>query len=77
MATIFTHKKLEHDKDTDVKNKYIQNNCFNITFTGNLGKAQGLDIVIRAAKRLENTNLHWNLIGDGRERKHLEKWCMN
>lgn len=66
-------KKLEHDKDTDVKNKYIQNNCFNITFTGNLGKAQGLDIVIRAAKRLENTNLHWNLIGDGRERKHLEK----
>ncbi len=56
-----------------MENKYIPNKFFNITFTGNLGKAQGLDIVIRAAKKLENTNLHWNLIGDGRERKHLEE----
>lgn len=66
-------KRIEQNEKINVENKYIPNKFFNITFTGNLGKAQGLDIVIRAAKKLENTNLHWNLIGDGRERKHLEE----
>ena len=45
----------------------------NIVFTGNIGEAQGLDIVIEAAKKLINTNIVFHLIGDGRNKDKLEK----
>lgn len=48
---------------------------FNITFTGNIGEAQGIDIAIEAAKILKDTNIHWNFIGEGRDRKRLEELC--
>lgn len=46
---------------------------FNIVFTGNIGEAQGLDLLIDAAARLRNTKVRWYLVGDGRAREHLEK----
>ena len=48
-------------------------NDFNIVFTGNIGKAQGLDIMIEAAKNLRNTSIKWQLIGDGRDESNLKK----
>lgn len=44
-----------------------------ITYTGNLGQAQGLDIVIKAIKALKNKNLEFNFIGAGRDQERLQE----
>lgn len=44
---------------------------FNVVFAGNLGDAQGLDLLIEAANRLKNENIRWYLVGDGRAKKRL------
>lgn len=44
---------------------------FNITFTGNIGEAQGIDLAIRAANELKDTNIHWNFIGEGRNKNRM------
>ena len=46
---------------------------FNIVFAGNLGDAQGLDLMVDAAKELKNSNVRWYLVGDGRARARLEQ----
>ena len=46
---------------------------FNIVFTGNIGDAQGLDLIIKAAKELKGEKIRWYLVGDGRARERLTK----
>lgn len=46
---------------------------FNIVFTGNIGEAQGLDILVDAAAKLKETNVRWFLVGDGRAKERLQK----
>jgi glycosyltransferase involved in cell wall biosynthesis len=43
--------------------------------TGNLGEAQGIELIIEAASRLKEkyTGLRWILVGEGRSRKELEQ----
>ncbi|MBO5939080.1 MAG: glycosyltransferase family 4 protein [Clostridia bacterium] len=48
-------------------------NCFNIVFTGNIGEAQGLDLLVEAANKLKDTNVRWFIVGDGRARERLEQ----
>lgn len=50
---------------------YAEETC-NIVFAGNLGDAQGLDLVVDAAKELRDTNIRWYLVGDGRAKQRLE-----
>lgn len=45
---------------------------FNIVFTGNLGDAQGLDLLVEAARQLKGRGIRWYLVGDGRARENLE-----
>lgn len=59
----------KEDKHIDLFNK----DDFNIVFTGNIGKAQGLDLVIEAAKQLKDTDIKWQLVGDGREEDVLKQ----
>ena len=40
-------------------------NKFNIVYTGNIGKAQGFDNLIKTIK-LVDKNIHWTFVGDGR-----------
>lgn len=52
-----------------------RDDTFNIIFTGNIGDAQGLDILPKAAilikeKRLDR-NIRFNIVGDGRYKKKL------
>ncbi|MBE6600262.1 MAG: glycosyltransferase family 4 protein [Ruminococcaceae bacterium] len=47
---------------------------FNIVFTGNIGEAQGLDLLADAAAKLRDTNVRWFLVGDGRARENLENY---
>ncbi len=46
---------------------------FNIVFAGNLGDAQGLDLMVEAAKQLKGSPIRWFLVGDGRARARLEQ----
>ncbi len=46
---------------------------FNIVFTGNIGEAQGLDLLVDAAEKLRDTKVRWYLVGDGRAKERLEK----
>lgn len=44
-----------------------------VIFAGNLGKFQGLSVVIDAAKLLTDTNIEFIILGDGIERESLQK----
>ncbi len=46
--------------------------CFNIVFTGNLGDAQGLDLLVETAAALKDKKIRWYLVGDGRARERLQ-----
>ncbi len=47
---------------------------FNIVFTGNIGDAQGLDLLVDAAAKLRDTRVRWYIVGDGRARERLQKY---
>lgn len=57
------------NEDVSLYNK----DFFNIVFTGNIGEAQGIDLAIEAANILKNEKICWHFVGDGRNRKKLEK----
>ena len=48
-------------------------NSFKIIFTGNIGQAQGLDILPKTAKLLKGKNVRFVIVGDGRYREEFEK----
>ena len=50
-----------------------QEDIFNIVFAGNLGDAQGLDLMVDAARELKGSGIRWYLVGDGRARARLEQ----
>lgn len=50
----------------------LSDDSFNIVFTGNLGDAQGLDLMVEAARQLKGKGIRWYLVGDGRARQRLE-----
>jgi glycosyltransferase involved in cell wall biosynthesis len=58
--------------DAEKPDIYSDDTC-NIVFAGNLGDAQGLDLVVDAAQELRDTNIRWYLVGDGRARLRLEE----
>ena len=47
---------------------------FNILFAGNLGAAQSLETLVLAADKLKNKpNIHWLILGDGRQENWLRE----
>lgn len=40
---------------------------FNIMFAGNIGDSQDFEAILKAAKRTENDQINWILVGDGRK----------
>lgn len=58
--------------DTDKPAEYSAD-TFNVVFTGNIGDAQGLDLVVEAAARLKGKGIRWYLVGDGRAKERLEQ----
>lgn len=56
--------------------KLLPESSFHIIFTGNLGEAQGLELMIEAAVLCNGHNITWHLVGDGRNKDNLEKLVM-
>lgn len=53
-------------KETAVKYGIPNDNSFKIIFTGNIGTAQGLQILPKTAEILRNENVKFVIVGDGR-----------
>lgn len=64
---------MDPDLDGAVKPEIYREETFNIVFTGNIGDAQGLDLLIEAARELKGQGISWYLVGDGRARERLQK----
>ena len=47
--------------------------CYKIAFTGNIGTAQGLDVLPKAAELLKNENVKFIIVGDGRYQPEFER----
>lgn len=56
-----------------VKPEIYTDDTFNVVFTGNIGDAQGLDLVVEAAAQLKGKGVRWYLVGDGRAKERLEQ----
>lgn len=64
---------LEPDLKDALKPEIYSEDTFNIVFAGNIGDAQGLDLMVEAAKELKGQGIRWYLVGDGRAKVRLEK----
>ena len=53
----------------------IDNNdgCYKIAFTGNIGTAQGLDVILKAAELLKNEKVKFVIVGDGRYQPEFQR----
>lgn len=49
------------------------NDKFKVVFTGNIGQAQGLDILPKTAQLLKDENIEFVIVGDGRYREEFER----
>ena len=63
----------EFDFTNAVKPECYDENYFNIVFTGNIGEAQGLDLLVEAAALLKEKPVRWYIVGDGRAKERLER----
>lgn len=61
------------EKSNGCKNNIFNKSKFNITFTGNIGEAQAIDIAINTAYNLKDTKIHWNFFGEGRKKLAMEQ----
>ncbi len=54
----------------------VSHDHFNVVFTGNIGQAQGLEILPHAAKKIRESKkckIKFTIVGDGRARKSFEQ----
>lgn len=65
------YKKIEKEEILEIPD----DNITNLTFAGNLGTAQGLDVLVEAAKFLKDRAImvRFNMIGNGRYEDELKK----
>lgn len=61
----------EPDFNGITKPSCYDDDYFNIVFTGNIGDAQGLDLLVDSAEYLKNEKIRWYLVGDGRAKDRL------
>ena len=50
-----------------------EDSCFKIAFTGNIGTAQGLDVLPKTADLLRDEKVKFIIVGDGRYQAELER----
>lgn len=70
----------EFYQPSEIKSELIpEDGVFNITFTGNIGTAQGLEILPDTAKLLKEsgTRVRFNIVGDGRNKENFLRQIHN
>lgn len=63
----YASAQFDHIPEAEKKDGY------DFVFAGNVGAAQSLDTVIRAAKLLADEDIRWHIVGDGSELENLKK----
>jgi glycosyltransferase involved in cell wall biosynthesis len=51
---------------------YSDPNVFNIVYVGRLEKVKNVEMLLHAFNKIDNTNIHLTIVGEGRERENLE-----
>ena len=69
-------KIIEQNKIIKDYNLNVDENNFNIVYTGNIGKAQNFDHLIKTIERVDK-NIHWIFVGDGRYKREFIKTLEN
>ena len=66
-------EKIKNQLNKINKQKYFDKNFFNITYTGNIGKAQPFENFCLAANNiyLKNKNIRFNIFGEGKSKNQL------
>lgn len=62
----------QYANDVRIESIKEKNESFNIVFTGNIGEAQGIDMVIEAANKLKKEKVIFNFYGNGRSEEKLK-----
>lgn len=57
----------------ELKNKIPKNNSFIIGYSGSLGRANAMESIVEAVKELDSENVSLVIVGDGNDKKKLEK----
>ena len=64
------------ERSGETRRDLLKEGVFHVVFTGNVGQGQGLETAIRAARLLKDRyegRLHFDIVGDGRQREALEQ----
>ena len=64
---------VEPDLSQAEKPDIFADDTFHFVFTGNIGDAQGLNLLVEAAAQLKDQPIRWILVGDGRSKERIEK----
>lgn len=51
----------------------VDDGYIDLMFAGNIGRAQSLETIIRAARAVKRSDVRWHIVGDGKELEHLKK----
>lgn len=66
---------IAHGTNTNIRKKYSLGKKLVFLYAGNIGAAQGLDVVLKAAEKLlDEVDVHFMLVGEGVEKNRLKKW---
>ncbi|MFW5795331.1 MAG: glycosyltransferase family 4 protein [Bacillota bacterium] len=70
----FDKSFLDNEIDQSIVKEFQLNEKFTLVYAGNVGLAQGIDVIINAAQKLKNySNIQFLIIGDGLEKNELEE----
>lgn len=51
----------------------IEDQYVDLMFAGNVGAAQSIDTIVKAAKAVRNPQIRWHIVGDGKELENIRK----
>lgn len=62
-----------YPRERKMRDDFSEDDRLRVMFTGNIGQAQGLEILPKAAELLKNEKIRFYIVGDGRNRENLER----
>lgn len=66
-------KPIERQNNTLFTELELDEKLFYVTYAGNLGHSQNIEVILRAAERLKNTTIEFLIFGEGSQKEQLKK----